>query len=940
MPSLAKNITKDQVETALSHIIENNISLNSSTRWYLNYDGKFFPPKEVVRWAARLAEIPDWQQMTLSGGDNTNLPLKNLGFSIVEKDKNPLQQLVDDYKKHLTKNGLAQELYKWILVEEFKGRPKIDVTDFNEEIRDINFSNLVYGVGIGVIRDLAKQKTEQYRQCYIDLYDENVDLKQRIQRFNFQVGNLFIELYPNTNRSHHHDERTIATILTYHNPELYGFYKDSFYQLLCQKIGEKPKVKNEKYGHYLSIMDDFISDYIESDINLIDHVNSLKSASSYEDANLRILAQDIFYMTLERQARNFKNIVNEVSQALANDFEKPPFIILPKSSFQKQRPWNWVSDAQNILSNEVAHYELEQFTDKGIVNVCLHFESSKTNVLFKNIITEILPEELEWFSWQDGKSIRFIKPIKLSEENLATEIINRLTYIDDKIGPEVKRIKMEIEKSAATGTTQQILKRPLNQILYGPPGTGKTYNTINKALEIIGVDIQGKSRKAIKDLFDIKVMEGRIAFTTFHQSMSYEDFVEGIKPVAPEADDNFVKYIIENGLFKRVCIAAQTPNYTGFNSAYQSMINSFSDQQQLTLKTPTNKEFNVSLNSQGNLKLHTGPDRKKNGVLTKDNIEILLNGHMGANEWKGYYSGVIEHLKSHFKYSNKTTTNDNNNYVLIIDEINRGNVSQIFGELITLIEDSKRIGNNEALKVMLPYSKSEFGIPNNLYIVGTMNTADRSVEALDTALRRRFSFEEMPPMPHLLTPAYRFWNLLWDSNNVDWIEKEYVDREKKLLDFQGATSALWDKKAELWEQFKVEGKHEMQVLNISTSYFTGVDLSELLRIINDRIGYLLDGDHLIGHSFFINVYSWEQLCDTFYQNIIPLLQEYFYGDFGKIELILGAGFISAVSKAVVFAVGSADYEMEEKSTYSIKSYKNDIDGFKAAIVKLMLQQAS
>jgi hypothetical protein len=936
MPSLAKNVTKEQVETALFHIIENNIALNSSTRWYLNFKGNNYPPKEVVRWAARLANIPNWEIMTLSGGDNTNVPLKTLGFSIIEKNVEPFQQLINDYKIHLSKRGLKQELYKWELVQEFKGRPDVNNGNFEEEIRKTNFANLVYGVGIGVMRDLAKQKTEQYRECYINLYDETIDLQQRIVAFNQEVGYLFKDLYPDTTRSHHHDERTIASILTYHDPKKYGFYKDSFYQLLCQKIGQKPKSKNEKYCHYLSIMDDFIADYLQPDVNLLEQVDSLKSNASYSDDNLRILAQDIFYITLESQARSFKNIINEVQIALKSDFDTEPITILPKASYQKKRSWVWACDSKGILSDSSAHYEVEYY-DESNINVCLHFEAPATNQLFRYGLSTELPKTLEWFEWQGGESIRFIQPINLADENIVTELINRLVDLDEHIGPSVKKIKMSMEEISTTDDKMQKSSHPLNQILYGPPGTGKTYHTINKALEIIGEDVTGQSRKAIKKLFDNNLIAGRIAFTTFHQSMSYEDFVEGIKPLTPQDGDAYVKYETQNGIFKRMCLAAQTPNYSEFNIAFEKLVESLSDQQLLILKTPTNKEFAVSLNGQGNLNLHTGPEKRKNGVLTKDNIELLLNNEMGINEWKGYFSGVVEHLKSQFNYSAAHTSNANNNYVLIIDEINRGNVSQIFGELITLIEDSKRIGNDEALKVTLPYSKSEFGVPNNLYIIGTMNTADRSVEALDTALRRRFSFEEMPPQPNLLNPNYRLWKLLHDSDTTNWNEDSFVKKEKRLLDFQNADAELLANRIELYHKFKNEIVDLSQVLNLPLIYFNGLDLSKLLTVINDRITYLLDSDHQIGHSFFINVYSWEELRDTFYQNIIPLMQEYLYSDIGKIELILGSGFISVSSDLVVFAVNNSDYDLDEKKTYSIRRYQNDIEGFKTAIFNLLPQ---
>lgn len=314
---------------------------------------------------------------------------------------------------------------------------------------------------------------------------------------------------------------------------------------------------------------------------------------------------------------------------------------------------------------------------------------------------------------------------------------------------------------------------PLNLILYGPPGTGKTYNTLFHALSIIeqkDIDklidekfpektpkskLTKEEYESFKNDFDKFVEKGQIVFTTFHQSLCYEDFVEGIKPITTKARE--VKYEVRPGIFKRLCERA------------------------------------------------------------KDDKD--------------------------------------NNYVLIIDEINRGNVSQIFGELITLLEDDKRLGKDEEITVKLPYSSAmnpnaeRFGVPSNLYIIGTMNTADRSVEALDTALRRRFEFKEMMP-------------------------------DETLLD-------------------NAEDK-------------------EILKDINLRITALKDREHQIGHSYFMNydIKNRDECLRKIFKNkIVPLLQEYFYGDYSKIGLVLGSEFVKE-EKSVEFAKGF-ELESERGTTYRL-----------------------
>lgn len=462
----------------------------------------------------------------------------------------------------------------------------------------------------------------------------------------------------------------------------------------------------------------------------------------------------------------------------------------------------------------------------------------------------------------------------------------------------------------------------LNTILYGPPGTGKTFNTINEAIEIAdpSYSFEGKTRKTIVDdfqslLYDEKLNpNGQIMFTTFHQAMSYEDFIEGIKPniVDDEDDDENssvtkdLDYIIKDGIFKQIVSLAKkkTKSAVDFDQLWGDYLNllrvvegeklftSVSSELRLEKESISDSSIKVRFKKSWNPEEEEGT---KAFIVSKRMIQRLYDARVdGSEENENGRSDVAKHVgkgrathiysvyKDFYTYAlskNAFADDQNLNYVLIIDEINRGNVSSIFGELITLLEDDKRIGEDNELSAILPYSKERFSIPSNLYIIGTMNTADRSVEALDTALRRRFTFKEMMPEPQLLTDK---------GDN-------------------------------------------------GTGKIGGINLKELLETINKRIEILVDRDHTIGHAFFINNKNIDDLRNTFANKIIPLLQEYFYGDYQKMMMVIGQDFFEETVDAtkVEFAIKNSDFTPEGK-IYRIKdvSKMTDVD-FLVALSKVI-----
>ncbi|EAI8629818.1 restriction endonuclease [Campylobacter lari] len=356
---------------------------------------------------------------------------------------------------------------------------------------------------------------------------------------------------------------------------------------------------------------------------------------------------------------------------------------------------------------------------------------------------------------------------------------------------------------------------PLNQILYGPPGTGKTYHTIDKALEILGENLANKDRDEKKEKFDEYVKNGQIVFTTFHQSYGYEEFVEGIKPIINNDENSQeLKYEIKNGVFKELCdkslknyiSSIQNENETDLDKLifeFANYINqNFLDKgNEFPLENKVNVK-KILLNSKdeyrsfllgGSIK---SPQRLTIDVIKRDYLDFI-NGRIlsfkdikpkydSQSDYHGnatYYFMFYKKLKEFESLQNEKFKIKKDNlkpYIIIIDEINRGNVSKIFGELITLIEPSKRIDESEGLKVTLPYSGEKFGVPKNVYIIGTMNTADRSITSLDAALRRRFEFIEMIPKPNVLSDNCEGVNLQELLKAINTRIEYLLDREKTI----------------------------------------------------------------------------------------------------------------------------------------------------------------
>jgi 5-methylcytosine-specific restriction enzyme B len=455
---------------------------------------------------------------------------------------------------------------------------------------------------------------------------------------------------------------------------------------------------------------------------------------------------------------------------------------------------------------------------------------------------------------------------------------------------------------------QTPMSKPTNLILYGPPGTGKTYATAREAVRLCGEAVP-EDRNALMAIYRQLLDAGRIEFVTFHQSVAYEDFVEGLRPTQTNEEGAAgFELKVEQGVFRRIARRAETSTGTGdvqfsldgrqifkmsigeafssedahlFEEAIEGgyTLLGFEDIDWTDARYASREAIIEAVRSHG--AMGGGEPNASSGrvqmpyifrnslkvgdfiVVSKGNSLFRAIGEVtGGYQFAPREGGTYAHRRAvrwlwvdragvpvseiyGRSFSQKSIYLLDNadlnrpaleryiasqqsagggapeSFVLIVDEINRANISKVFGELITLLEPDKRLGQENALKVRLPYSADMFGVPSNLHVVGTMNTADRSIALLDTALRRRFEFRELMPEPSIL-------------GRVD-----------------------------------------------------GIDLSKLLGTINERIEYLFDRDHQIGHAYFVGCKSREEVDAVMRHKIIPLLAEYFYEDWAKVAAVLG-----------------------------------------------------
>lgn len=683
-------------------------------------------------------------------------------------------QLIDDYKKFVASTGNVKEIYKWEAIVHFQEHWDFDALDFHKMFKEAfkKRDNLMFQNSFGFLNKLGKAYPDKLKKLFLVLLNKNSSF-EAIYNAARQLGDAYLEdlkaKLKRDNLSHQLDERAISFILTMNNPEKFYLYKSNVYEAFCDYLNiDKKRSAGEKYKHFEEIGDGLLH-LIENDKELLQACDAYIPDDVDFNSN-KLILQDIVYNLLIINAID-KDNMNIVKQNVKKEFIKW-YIANPRSSYFNNDP--------DKLSEYLTKSSDSFSKDIFLVNSATYKEMI---AFIKDAINNNKP--------------KFLKNHGASDSGKLAAIVGKRNYL--------KFLIEKFEGAKKKNNVRSYYKASLNQIFYGPPGTGKTYNSILEAAKIIEQDNALVYSDAL-DIFNSE-LKNRIEFITFHQNYSYEDFIQGLRPDIEQkalsfnrADGVFAK-IATNALFeyykifqkKQIKNTNNTDIKIDLNDAFIEFMNSLKEGQEFESKTgriikvdsftdrqniefkPANGVKSYLVSGDRLLKLYKEFEDIDKIKRVHDDIRGAIGGcnstiyYVALREFieflKEYNKDVEEfsdtdeeynyedityrrkkELLSNFSIEDITSVSEKEvpNYVIIIDEINRANISRVFGELITLIEKDKRSHGKIPIKATLP-SGEQFIVPSNLSIIGTMNTADKSIALLDIALRRRFEFKAMYP---------------------------------------------------------------------------------------------------------------------------------------------------------------------------------------------------
>jgi len=719
---------------------------------------------------------------------------------------NDISVLVENYKQWLRETQNRDELYKWEATKHFQENWNIDASDFYRMMVHANLKsgNLLFMLSKSYVVAVSKHFPDLARDIFRNLLDEKRDLKERMDEYLSAMSALQPQLESIIGKSQNplQDERTMSYFLAMRYPERHYLYKDSYYKKTCEALGVPTAKPGVKYLHFLKLAEEIKRTYIVDDKELLALHRGALTPNCFSGDDLNLIIQNFLYVGVQWRAESTPTPIS-ISKDVTWWMYAPGNNAIYWDTLYDEGImglwWPELGDLsayptkESVVRKMREVYQAPEASFKNSALACWEFANvikvgdivipkrGNSEYLGYGIVDSEYRYEPERSQYPNIRTVRWIKRGSFIEPRgtIVAKTLTDITPYKDYIA-KLNALIVNSETAqppVVDEVSAEDDNRPRNYILYGPPGTGKTWSCSSFALSLAENrefdSYATESADEIKRRYRILVDAGRVEFITFHQSFSYEEFIEGIRP---KVQGDGLTYTIEDGIFKAFC--------------------------------------------------------------------------------------------------DKARANPDNAYIFIIDEINRGNIARVFGELITLIEGDKREGAPNSSSSRLPYSRTMFSVPRNIFVVGTMNTADRSVEALDTALRRRFVFKEMPPKLSLLA----------------------------------------------------EGEYAVPDL----------ELNLILDTINRRIARLLDRDHQIGHAYFLSISAADDpliaLRGVFRDSLLPLLREYFYNDPVKIGLVLGNAFVAPATETLNFANFDEDIEtrFDNKQEYEFSSPEEwDLQAFKS-----------
>ena len=861
--------------------------------------------------------------------------------------------VIDHYKSNFGAVN-KDEHYKWEALGWYKKHWNIDAEDFAGMLANA-FSKTANLLSSGMyypykmITEYAQADPEEVRRIFKLLHDESIPLAERYHLFRDSCKSRIDQIMseqPGREKAlnHYQDLRAVMVYLTFEYPEKYYLFKSTMYSDFRDRIGFREEKTNQtsvigKVDNFFR-MCDMILDEVKMDHELISMHKSRLDEDCYSDDALHLLTMDIVYYG--------SNYMSE------DDFKKRPITKTETTYWPSLEEYNpgitkdmWISVLSDPAITTPENLDmLKKMLELGGESTCAHLAEvyGKTHSYYNKLGSSYGEKVKKHFNCPDCPD----RESDAVERNRVYVIPFVGRYVTEngnkryswKLRDELKEALMVVETLNPQPEEDATTDIGLNTILYGPPGTGKTYHTVIYAVAIIEnkelATVESEDYAEVLERYNEYKAEGRIEFTTFHQTYGYEEFIEGIRPTVIDENDETesgnVQYSVQPGIFKKFCEKADCP--ISVHARFEDLgIPETATVWKVSLYSTGDNEIRTECMQNDHIRIgwdQYGENITDETDFSLDGGNVVLNAFInkmqvgdivfscysastidaigivtGEYEWHDEYEelkrvrkvnwlvkGIRENilalnggksmtLASVYRLSNIAMSDvfkiinkyqpiasgletHKDNFVFIIDEINRGNISKIFGELITLIESSKRVGKSEGMSVRLPYSQKLFGVPKNVYIIGTMNTADRSIATIDTALRRRFLFREMLPVPKVLS--------------------------------------------------------DISVEDLS--------ISDLLTRLNKRIAVLYDREHTIGHAYFMPLKASptiDTLAEIFANNIIPLLQEYFYEDYEKIRLVLGDNRKSETGEQFIIAkennyaelFGDADIGLDDGCSYEI-----------------------